>query len=58
MMDADNSMEELLNSSINQFTRYLEDKDNFYEQHNQLIEQNHSLRASLDELKNILKSKL
>jgi hypothetical protein len=58
MMDADNSMEELLNSSINQFTRYLEDKDNFYEQHNQLIEQNHCLRASLDELKNILKSKL
>lgn len=62
MMEADNSMEELLNSSINQFTRYLEDKDNFkdnfYEQHSQLIEQNNHLRASLDELKNILKSKL
>lgn len=41
MMEADNSMEQVLNSSINQFTRYLEDKenfkDNFYEQHSQLI---------------------
>lgn len=63
MLDTDNSMEELLNSSINQFTRYLQDKDHrhgdsIYEQRNQLIEQNHYLKASLDELKNILKEKL
>ncbi len=48
----------MLNSSINEFTRYLEDKDNFLEQHHQLIEQNNCLRTSLDQLKHILKSKL
>jgi hypothetical protein len=57
MLDADNSMEELLNSSINQFEKYLEDKDIEME-NNLLLQQNKYLKVSLDQLKLILKDKL
>ena len=51
-------MEELLNSSINQFTKYLSDKDPLEEEHQQLVAQNLHLRASLEQLKIIIKEKL
>jgi ribosome recycling factor len=46
----------LLNSSINQFSKYLEREPT--EEHLQLVAQNQHLRTSLSELKSILKEKL
>lgn len=48
----------MLNSSINQFTKYLSDRDPLEEQHQQLITQNKDLRKTLDKLKIIIKEKL
>ena len=55
MLEGENSMEELLNSSINQFTKYLSDRDPLEEQHQQLVAQNHNLKKTLDKLKIIIK---
>lgn len=55
MLEGENSMEELLNSSINQFTKYLSDRDPLEEEHQQLVAQNKDLRKTLDKLKTIIK---
>ena len=51
-------MQQLLNSSINQFTKYLSDRDPLEEEHQQLVAQNNNLRKTLDKLKIIIKQKL
>ena len=51
-------MQELLNSSINQFTKYLSDRDPLEEEHQQLVAQNKDLRKTLQKLKMIIKQKL
>jgi transposase len=53
MQETDNSMEELLNSSINQFEKLI-----IHEEVESLEEQNHRLKAALSTMKLILKDKL
>ena len=51
-------MQQLLNSSINQFTKYLSDRDTIEEQHQYLMAQNKDLKNTLEKLKMIIKQKL
>lgn len=53
-------MEDMLNSSINHFTRYLEDGEgeDIHNQNHQLKQQNLCLKTAIEELRSILKQKL
>ena len=46
-LEADNSMEEMLNSSMSHFDKFFKNKDRMCDQNSELVEQNHNLKEAV-----------